>query len=309
MAFVAVPARARVGILVAVSVAVCLWRVWPAPEVRAVEPDPGWSLVPLSGEVLANATGCLPFLAPVIAHRGWTLQIDERVSGCLGTDEIRTFVVNEHGGVVVRERGLRDRELQLTAGELGRLRSLDQRSCVPTEDGGYGLHYYELSIGPSDGQGGARVAYLSEIGAALGELLDAAMQRHADHVAATQPMRIVLAARRDDDRRGWTRRSAVYRLEVDAGGLLTVHRGRRELYRRQLESRQLADLIDATHVGAVDWHDDEDDRDYALARGTIMIDRASRELVLGPMESGPILAPLNSALYTAEQEWWGLSGE
>jgi len=294
----------------------------PAPPPHTV---PGWTFVPLTGEVLDNAVddadgeydgerwnppdeavagGCVPFLQALIAHDHWQLQIDERRSGCLGTEQLRTYVIDASGEVVVHQPGLRDRALALTPAELARLRTIDQGACVRAEPVGYGERFYELSIGPSEGQGGAHVASDTEIGEALGAILDAAQARYADELAATHPIQVELAARSLEHSDTWTPRTATYHLAVDTGGMLVVHRGHRELYRQQLEAQDLADLADAVlgHLGSAD---DQADASYALGRGTLLFEKHRHELTLDYYERSPGLAILAAAIYEANAAWYG----
>jgi len=99
----------------------------PTPE----RSDYHYTLVPLSGDVLpspAPGKTCVPFLAPLVAHPRWQLQIARAHSGCMGEWLVGTFSVSSDGKVGWSRPGMADRELELSPEQLATVRGLDRLS-------------------------------------------------------------------------------------------------------------------------------------------------------------------------------------
>jgi hypothetical protein len=283
MAFVAFcPRRRGVYVLVALAAIVAIARLWPAPEVTP-PPAATWQLVPLAGEPLhaavdradgeyedgsgwVGASGpCVPFLAELVTRPGWMLQIRERASGCTGTENGDVVAIDAIGRAVIERPGLPMLTTHVTQDELARVRALADLSCVRSSQGyGYGELFYELGWGTTAAGDGAHIAASSELGEAITELVATLRLRAAEAMFATTPFTLRARFRQwyDDDRRPIS-------VAIDAGGMLTVQRGREVLVREAMDPVELADLADAIVAG----HLTEDDRDLELlTTGSAVID-------------------------------------
>jgi hypothetical protein len=298
MAFVAFCRRRRgVWVLVTLAAIAVLARLAPAPEAEvAPAPEPTWRLVPLAGAPLeaavddadgeyvydtgwAPGTGgsCVPFLPALVARPRWQLQIVERASGCLGTDDRAALLVDERGRVTIVRANVPVPMLtaQLTPDELARLRTLDELSCVRTESYGYGELFYELGWGPTASGDGAHIGASSELGQAVGAVVERALARAAEERLTRTPFRLRLDALAVDDGRTWRADRAVFEITIDHTGTLRVSRAGRVRYQDQLDPIAVVELMDTILPANVR----EPDVDL-LARGSVLIDDERHPIAL-----------------------------
>jgi hypothetical protein len=262
--------RRVVGTLVAGSLALILARVMPPPPWELPEPpppEPTYTLVPLLGEPLSQAVddadgtindwappandigevSCLPFLAPLVERASWELQFVSASSGCLGETIHERFVVDSNGRVAWQRPNMPGRTLELTTEEIARIRTLDRKDCVRTEETGYGEGFYRISLaGLKDAEGGAHVSQSSAMAKELDEIFEAAKNRYrAGRLAALgiTELRLHGTARYSE--------RPVYRVDL-VGSKLTVRHGRRVLLEKVLETDELVESLDRLEPSRAD---------------------------------------------------------
>ena len=310
MAFVALfPRRRLVFLLVALAAIVVVARVWPAPEV-ARPPAVTWQLVPLAGEPLHAAAdraggeyedgrgwvgdggACVPFLAELVAHPGWMLQIRERASGCMGTENFDVVAIDAAGHAVIERPGLPMLTTYVTPSELASVRALADLSCLRTSPGyGYGEAFYELGWGTTAAGDGAYVSASSEQGEAITQLVATLRLRAAEDMFAVTPFTLRARFRGVYDETGRT-----ISVTIDAGGTLTVQHGRKVLVREAMDRIELADLADAIIAG----HLTHDDPDFTVfATGSAVIDGERYPIRLLEFSRSPEAQRLRSAVFEA----------
>jgi len=213
--------------------------LYAIPRAAAPPPQHGsarYTLVPLSGDMLPPAEPgktCVPFLAPLVAHPRWQVQIARAHSGCLGEWLIGSFSVTSDGKVVWSQPGLPDRELALSPAQLATVRGLDRLDCVRTERVGYGEEFFRVGIGGGQwARGGAYVSRSSALGEVLAKLLD-------DLVAEYRTKRLAAFAPITADLQ-----LGKYRLAL-RGTHVTVRHGKRVLVDKDVDDAQVVDLLDA----------------------------------------------------------------
>lgn len=277
----------------------------PAPPARAAE----LQLVPLSGDPLAQAVddldgdwqdqspharplppgkSCLPFLAPLTAHPRWQLQIAHAFSDCMGVTLVASFSITSDGKVVWSAPGMPDRELALARAQLATVRGLDALDCVRTEPVGYGEEHFRIGIGGGIGvAGGARISRHSTLGEALAQLFeDALAAYYKRRIAAFAPISA------DVDYHG-------YHLAL-RGAHLAVRYGRRTWSERDLDDRELGDLLDTM----IDGPDTPHEHDGYTGFGTFTASGITVPLAVARFERGAfevLVRGLEDAIYYREQ--------
>jgi hypothetical protein len=253
-----VTGKRGVAAVVCVTAIVIGWRMWPAPVAATPRKQVVYTVVPLAGEPLreAEARGqCLPFLAPLVAHDDWQLQIARGTSGCLGDFLDASFTVHADGRVEWQQPDMPVRHLSLTTDELHAIRELDRASCVVAERrGGYYVDWYRVGVGSDPNvAGGADVPMESELARRLDAIFDAAQSRYRQRVLGLGTLIGRLTARVD---------GRTYHVEI-ADHLITVARHGRVWASRELDDSELVDLIDAL------WRQPHElvDEDSLRARG------------------------------------------
>jgi hypothetical protein len=205
----------------------------PVPFVAAPAPV----TVPLDGHPDGAAGTCVEMLDQLVEYPQWALQINERASGCLGTDDRRQITIAGDGWMTWRADGLPTRRVRLLGFELDAIRGLDRLGCEREYRGDYGERFFELGWGAADTHGGIHIAAQTPIGHRIDEVVDAAIARYT----AARRVEIALTKRRFT--------VDGYRFNVDGRGTLTVRRGHR-MFRERLDDQVRVDLFDALAAGA-----------------------------------------------------------
>jgi hypothetical protein len=302
--------RRLVGVLVAGSVALVLWRVVPPPFEMPEPPQdkaPTYTLVPLLGEPLSQAVddadgtindwaprssdlgevSCVPFLAPLVEHPNWEIQFVSAASGCMGATIHDQYVVKSDGAVVWTLRNMPTRKLELTADEVTRIRTLDRKDCVRTEETGYGEAFYRISLaGIENAEGGAHVSRSSTMAAELDAIFEGAKERYRAGRLATLG---ITELRLHGTARYETR--PIYRVDI-AGSKLTVRHGNRVLVEKVLEAHELVETLDRL---------EEPRADIRSARGWLR-SRGVTQAVALPLDTygdfwDPVLRAIEEASY------------
>ncbi len=240
---------------VACSAAFGLYRAWPAPEpdpVRAPAP-PTYSYVPLLGDPTRSiedsqaqhGAGCAPFIAPLLAHPNWSLQIADGTTGCTGDWIRNTYEVRADGSVRWIAETMPARELHLTAPEMALLTRVDDFPCGRTDPVGYSFGWMHIAPGGDPrGRGAAEVPASSLAGTMIEAVMAGAIDRYrAARLAQIGPFEVHLTTKI-----GRTR----YSIDLDATGHLVFHRGKHEMTVRILEPSERVELFDflGTRIGA-----------------------------------------------------------
>ncbi len=255
---------------VACSAAFGVYRAWPAPEPdRVIPPAPTYSYVPLLGDPTRSiedaqeqqGAGCAPFIAPLIAHRNWSLQLASGASGCTGDYIPNTYEMHADGSVAWTAIGMPTRMLQLAAPELALITRVNEFPCGRTDPVGYSYGWMRIAPGGDPNGQGAAVLPSSSLGGAMVEaVLSGAIERYRTaRLADIGAFELHVNAKVDHRR---------LRVDLDGTGHLVVHRGTHESITRILQPEERVEAFDflATRIGAV--RDSEYD---PIARGSLVI--------------------------------------
>lgn len=234
-----------------------LYQAWPAAE----EPSPAavvrpvtYSYVPLLGDPTREiedareqqGAGCAPFIAPLIAHPNWSLQIADGASGCMGDYIRHTYEVRADGSASWTRINMPARVLHLTAPELALITRSSEFPCGRTDPVGYSFGWMRIAPGGDPtGRGAAVVPSSSLAGMMLDAVLTGAVERYrTQRLVEIGAYELHLTGIYDGRR---------YRIDMDGTGRLLVRRGKREMMSRLLEPAERVDAFDflATRIGAV----------------------------------------------------------
>jgi hypothetical protein len=191
---------------------------------------------------------CLPFLAPIVAHPHWQLQVTAGFRSCEGGTISNTFTFDADGTVTWEQPGALTRRLSLDTGELDRIRTLDRLDCVRPYRR---MNEAWFMVGlPTPVRAAHRTftwqqsAYLpahSSMGTELGDITTNLMDDYfARRATELGPIDLQLAATNHDE---WLKRASGYTVRVHANRI-TVKRGARLLYAASVVTSDLVDLVD-----------------------------------------------------------------
>lgn len=244
-----------VAFAVACSAAFGLYRAWPEAEPPAAAPlpaDPTYSFVPLLGDPAyayqdardQQGAGCVPFIAPLIAHPNWSLQLVDGDSGCTGQHIAHSYEVFWDRSVMWQAEHMPNRVLQLTEAEMALIASTNAFPCGRTDPVGYSYGWIRVAPGGDpEGRGSAVVPESSLAGGMLHAVMAGAVARYqVARLAEIGRFEVHLTAR--------VGKSRVY-LDLGADGRLVVRQGKRVLSSDALEVAERVELFDylATRIG------------------------------------------------------------
>ena len=233
-----------------------LYRAWPAAEPGPVRAPATvtFSYVPLLGDPTRSiedaqeqqGAGCAPFIAPLIAHPNWSLQLVDGASGCTGDWIRNTYEVHADASVRWQAEGMPDRVLHLTAPELALITRTNEFPCGRTDPVGYGFGWMRVAPGGDPrGDGAAVLPSSSLAGTMLEAVMQGAIERYRTaRLAEIGPFELNLRVKIG---------RAQYRITMDGTGHLVFRRGSHEMTTRILEAAERVDLFDflSTRIGAV----------------------------------------------------------
>lgn len=254
-----------VSFAVACSAAFGLYRAWPdarecaSPVYRTstgggTSKPTGSSYVPLLGDPEqayqraqdTQGAGCAPFIAPLVDHPNWSLQLVDGASGCTGDHIVHRYEVFADRSVLWQAESMPNRVLRLTPTELALVLGTNAFPCGRTDPIGYSFGWMRVAPGGDpDGRGSAVIPDSSLAGGMLRAVMAGAIARYqAARLAAIGPFEVHLTARAGTVR---------IRIDVSADGHLVVRRGKRVVSSEALEVAERVELYDylATRVAAV----------------------------------------------------------
>lgn len=237
-----------VSLALAASMAFVLYRAWPEPDAAdtvVARPGPTYTYVPLTGDPgwacqraqETQSAGCAPFIAPLIAHPNWSLQLVDGASGCTGDSIANTFEVFSDGSVFWQAANMPDRVLHLTGTELALITRANDFPCGSTGYPGYSMAWIRIAPGGDpDGRAGVALPNSSLAGGMLDAVMRGAIARYnEERLAAIGPFEVHLAGRIE---------GVPLRVAVTPAGHLVVRHGRRVVVDQALEHGELASLFD-----------------------------------------------------------------
>jgi hypothetical protein len=243
-----------------------------APEAMTVIPLTGDAISQVVEDAQTSGGPCLPFLAWILAHPRWELQIVDGATGCLG-ETIRASYEIQHDGLVTwMEPGMPNRRVWLTPAELLAIQHLDRLSCAaPSPSRGYENGWQRVGLaGDIHAVGGATIPQDAPAAQAIDQMFATVTARYVrDRRAALGHVEIDLIASLD----AWENKRPHYRVRI-ADERITIQRGKRTIATLTAEPADLVKLVD--WALATPMYPSED----STARGTLLVGGERRTIAL-----------------------------